>query len=183
MRGFQRLYSSNSLKVSYVILILIIIGIALYFVSMPQLKNEPATTAIQENTRTTEAITASPATFTPSIEAEHKLVMFTSITPMWEFSVPTGNYIASPDDGNIRILSDNSFLVATDEWVFVYILDISDSTTKIDTNIKDVKANQPIIQLNAGVLMFGVAKNCDTSKDIFLTCTFLDPSEYFQSRG
>ena len=180
MKGFQHLYNTGGrLKISYAILILIIIGIGFYFVSMPKLQNEPATT-IQKETITIETTTTIPIIFIPSSEAEHKLVMFTSVTPMWEFSLQENSFISSPEDGNVKVLAANIFLVASDEWIFLYIIDAADDASNLEG---EVKAGKPIIQLKSNTFLFGAAKNCDVTKDVFLNCKFVDPMEYFNSRG
>ena len=169
MRGFQHLYP-GSLKISYIILILIIFGIGFYFVSLPELKNEAITT-------TTEATaTTSPNTFIPSAEAEHEPVMFTSRTPMWKFYVEEDQWIGSPEDGNIIVSAGNRFLVDSGEWVFLYIME----TENIENIERNVNAGDPILKSSSNTFLFGVAKNCDTTMDVFLNCNFLDPIEYFE---
>ena len=179
MKGFHHLYPTRWLNISYIILIVIVVGIGFYFVSLPELRNEPVTTTTTEATSTT-IVSTTPIIFIPSSDAEHKPVMFTSITPMWEFSPKENSWIASPADGTIHVLAKNRFLVDSGEWSFLYIIDVADDASGLEG---EVKSGQSIIQLKSNTFLFGVAKNCDITKDVFLSCAFIDPAEYFNNRG
>ena len=180
MKGFHHLYSGTgrAIKISYIILILILLGIGFYFVSMPKLQNEPATETTIQTTRTTVVTTIPENTFVPS-NSNYKPAYFAENVPVWEYSLPENYWIASPEDGEVYTLSKNKFLITSDEWNLLYLLDISEDIGNIDGS---VKAGQPITQLKSNVVFFGAAKNCEQYSDIFSDCKFVDPAEYFEGR-
>src|SRR3989344_6093915 len=104
--AFHHLYPSTLLVIKvYVIVVVILAAIGFFFTSfyVPEQRINKVTNVKQTNN--IEETTTVPVTFIPSAEAEHKLVMFTSVTPMWEFLLQENSFISSPENGNVKALA------------------------------------------------------------------------------